>query len=82
MPQATYQVRVSGVIPPEILCELHGLTVSVEPPVTVLQGSLPDQSAVVGLIARVHAHGLRQIEVRWMRSTTDQQTARERRQAG
>ncbi|MEU4563840.1 hypothetical protein AB0F72_36145 [Actinoplanes sp. NPDC023936] len=64
MPDATYQVRVSGVIPEEVLAELHDLTVSVEPPETVLHGSLPDQSAVVGLISRIHGLGLRLIEVR------------------
>ena len=31
MPEATYQVRVSGVIPAELLSELDNLTVSVEP---------------------------------------------------
>ena len=64
MPQATYQVRVSGVIPAELLSELRDLTVSVEPPETVLHGSLPDQSAIVGLISRIHGLGLRLIEVR------------------
>jgi hypothetical protein len=64
MPDATYQVRVSGVIPAEVLAELHDLTVSVEPPETVLHGSLPDQSAVIGLISRIHGLGLRLIEVR------------------
>ena len=64
MPDATYQVRVAGVIPDELLAELHDLTVSVEPPETVLHGSLPDQSAVVGLISRIHGLGLRLIEVR------------------
>jgi hypothetical protein len=64
MPQATYEVRISGVVPAEFLSELHDLTVSVEPPETVLHGSLPDQSAVVGLISRIHGLGLRLIEVR------------------
>lgn len=64
MKEATYQVRVSGVIPAELLAELRDLTVSVEPPETVLHGSLPDQSAVVGLISRIHGLGLRLIEVR------------------
>ncbi|MEV0902601.1 hypothetical protein [Actinoplanes sp. NPDC049802] len=64
MPEPTYQVRVSGVIPDELLTELRDLTVSVEPPETVLHGSLPDQSAVVGLISRIHGLGLRLIEVR------------------
>jgi hypothetical protein len=64
MPQATYEVRISGVVPAELLSELHDLTVSVVPSETVLQGSLPDQSAVVGLISRIHGLGLRLIEVR------------------
>jgi hypothetical protein len=64
MVEPTYQVRVSGVIPAELLAELQDLTVRVEPPETVLHGSLPDQSAVVGLISRMHGLGLRLIEVR------------------
>ena len=64
MPQATYEVRISGVVPAALLSELHDLTVSVEPPETVLHGLLPDQSAVVGLISRIHGLGLRLIEVR------------------
>jgi hypothetical protein len=64
MPQATYQLRVSGVLPAELLSELGDLIVSTEPPETVLHGSLPDQSAVVGLISRIHGLGLRLIEVR------------------
>jgi hypothetical protein len=64
MTDETYQVRVSGVIPDELLAELRDLTVSVEPPETIMHGSLPDQSAVVGLISRIHGLGLRLIEVR------------------
>jgi hypothetical protein len=71
MPEATYQVRVSGVIPEELLAELRDLTVSVEPPETVLHGSLPDQSAVVGLISRIHGLGLRLIEVRRLPASPD-----------
>jgi hypothetical protein len=64
MLEASYQVRVSGVIPAELLAGLRDLTVSLEPPETVLHGSLPDQSAVVGLISRIHGLGLRLNEVR------------------
>jgi len=64
MPETTYQVRVSGVIPHELLSEFRDLTVSVEPPETVLHGSLPDQSAMLGLISRIHGLGLHLIEVR------------------
>jgi hypothetical protein len=71
MPEATYQVRVSGLIPAELLSELRDLTVSMEPPQTVLHGSLPDQSAVVGLISRIHGLGLRLIEVRRLPADED-----------
>ncbi|OJF09737.1 hypothetical protein [Couchioplanes caeruleus] len=71
MSEASYQVRVSGVIPAELLSELHDLTVSVEPPETVLHGCLPDQSAVVGLISRLHGLGLRLVEVRRLPADED-----------
>ena len=64
MPKATYQVRISGLIPAEMAAEFRELTVSVEPPETVLHGSLPDQSAVIGLISLIHGLGLSLIEVR------------------
>jgi hypothetical protein len=64
MTDATYQLRVSGAIPPELLLELGDLSVTVEPAETVLSGSLPDQSALFGLISRIHGLGLRLIEVR------------------
>ena len=64
MPHETYQVRISGLIPADMVAELRGLTVSVEPPETVLHGSLPDQSAVIGLISLIHGLGLKVIEVR------------------
>ncbi|TDO31488.1 hypothetical protein C8E87_6912 [Paractinoplanes brasiliensis] len=71
MSDATYQVRVSGVLPDELIEELRDLTVSVEPPETVLHGTLPDQSAVVGLISRIHGLGLRLIEVRRLPADED-----------
>jgi hypothetical protein len=64
MAATTYQVRVSGRIPIELLPELRSLTISVEPPETVMRGSLPDQAALFGLIMRMHGMGLRLIEIR------------------
>jgi hypothetical protein len=66
MAQATYQIRVSGALPAELLTELGSLDVKVEPAETVLYGALPDQSALFGLITRLHGMGLRLIEVRRM----------------
>jgi hypothetical protein len=71
MPQPTYEVRVAGMIPAGLLSELHDLTITVEPPETVMHGSLPDQSAVVGLISRIHGLGLRLIEVRRLAAGED-----------
>jgi len=64
MPQAEYQIRVSGTLPAELLTELGSLDVTVEPAETVLYGALPDQSALFGLITRLQGLGLRLIEVR------------------
>jgi hypothetical protein len=64
MTATNYQVRVSGTIPSELLAELSDMTISVEPPETVLFGALPDQSALFGLISRMHGMGLRLIEIR------------------
>jgi hypothetical protein len=64
MTATNYQVRVSGTIPSELLAELAEMTISVEPPETVLFGELPDQSALFGLISRMHGMGLRLIEIR------------------
>jgi hypothetical protein len=64
MSNGTYEVRVAGALPAELLAEVGDLTVTVEPPETVLHGSLPDQSALFGLLSRIHGLGLRLIEVR------------------
>jgi hypothetical protein len=64
MSEATYEVRFAGAVPAELLAELQGLTFTVEPPETVLYGSLPDEAALFGLISRIHSLGLHLIEVR------------------
>ena len=62
--EQTYQVRIAGEVPAELLQEVCDLAVTVEPPETVLYGSLPDQSALFGLITHLHGLGLQVIEVR------------------
>ena len=64
MTDRTYEVRVSGTIPAELLPELANLTISVRPSETVLYGTLPDQSALFGLLSRIHGMNLRLIEIR------------------
>jgi len=61
-----YELRVSGDIPPDLLSEFDGMTVTVAPAETVLYGPLPDQSALFGLLTRIDALGLRLVEVRWL----------------
>jgi hypothetical protein len=64
MTDRTYEVRVSGTIPAELLPELANLTISVQPPETVLYGTLSDQSALFGLLSRIHGMNLHLIEIR------------------
>ena len=59
-----YQLRVTGSIPSDLARDLEGLKISVEPAETVLYGTLPDQSALFGLLARIHDLGLQLLEVR------------------
>ena len=59
-----YEIRVSGVLPPEALLDFDRLTASVEPVETVVHGALQDQAALNGLLARLEAFGVQVIEVR------------------
>lgn len=62
--RALYQLRVAGPIPVELVRDLEGLTVAVEPAETLLYGTLADQSALFGLLVRIHDLGLELLEVR------------------
>jgi hypothetical protein len=59
-----YEIRVSGVLPPEALLDFDRLTASVEPVETVVHGPLQDQAALQGLLARLETFGIQVIEVR------------------
>jgi hypothetical protein len=61
-----YQLRVAGPIPADLVRDLEGLRMSVEPAETVLYGRLADQSALFGLLTRIHDFGLQLLEVRRM----------------
>ncbi|HET9646959.1 MAG TPA: hypothetical protein VFP34_01850, partial [Microlunatus sp.] len=54
-----------GSVPASVLEELHGMQVSPAAEESVLRGCLADQSALLGVIARLHHGG---IEVRGIRS--------------
>jgi len=59
-----YEIRVSGLVPPDVLLEIEGAQVVVEPVHTVLRGPVLDQSVLHGIIHRLQLVGLDLIEVR------------------
>ena len=64
VPSLYYEIRVSGVLPPEALLDFDRLNASVEPVETVLHGPLADQAALYGLLARLETFGVQVLEVR------------------
>ena len=64
MPSSYYEIRVSGVLPPEVLIDFDRLTASVEPVETLVHGPIQDQAALHGLLARLETFGVQVIEVR------------------
>jgi hypothetical protein len=64
VPSLYYEIRVSGVLPPEALLDFERLNASVEPVETVLHGPLADQAALYGLLARLETFGVQVLEVR------------------
>jgi hypothetical protein len=67
--RALYQLRVEGPIPGDLLGDLDGLKVSIEPAETVLSGTLPDQLALFAVLVRIHDLGLHLLEVRRLTDT-------------
>ena len=66
MPSSYYEIRIVGVLPHEALLDFDQLTASVEPVETVVHGSLLDQAALRGLLARLETFGVQVVEVRRM----------------
>lgn len=64
MPSSYYEIRVTGVLPPEALLDFDRLTASIEPVETVLHGPLRDQAALNGLLARLETFGVQVLEIR------------------
>jgi hypothetical protein len=58
-----YEIRVSGVLPPEALLDFEYLTASVERVKTVLCGELADLAALQRLLARLDTFGARVLQV-------------------
>jgi hypothetical protein len=68
----TYEVRVSGEVPTDVLGELGDVTMSVQELRTVLVCTLPDQAALHGFLARLRALGLDLVEVRSVPPSDDE----------
>jgi hypothetical protein len=63
-----YEVRVRGVLGETLLSAFPDLRADTRGDETVLTGSLTDQAALHGVLARIEALGLELVEVRRMRS--------------
>ena len=69
MPLSFYEIRLAGVLPPEVLLDFDRLTASVEPVGTVVHGPLQDQAALHGLLTRLETFAVRVIEIRRLHDT-------------
>jgi hypothetical protein len=61
---ACYEIRVTGVLPREVLLDFDQLTASVEPVETVVHGPLRDQAALNALLARLETFGVEILQIR------------------
>jgi len=59
-----YEIRVTGQVPAEVLEEIEGAQVTVQPVGTILRGSVADQAALHQMINRLQGLGLELTEVR------------------
>jgi hypothetical protein len=75
MPDRTYEVRVTGLVPTrDLLQELGDVGIAEHELRTVLSGRFPDQAALYGFLNRLRAYGLEVVEVRRVPSTDEQST--------
>jgi hypothetical protein len=72
MPDVTYEVRVTGLVPEEALEDFGDVRMTTTAVCTVLSGSVTDQSALLGLLARLRALGLDVMEVRRVLGVPDE----------
>lgn len=64
MPRATYEIRVEGEVPPEVLDNLDGVLMVAAATDTTLRADLADTTALNGLLAALRGEGLVLLEVR------------------
>lgn len=64
MAEISVEVRISGLLPEDARDDVGDLSVRTTGASTVLTGEVTDQAALLGLLARLRAHGLQVTEVR------------------
>jgi len=64
MTSLDYEIRVTGVVPDDVLEEIENVRAVVQPVGTILRGTVVDQAALHGVINRLQGLGLELIEVR------------------
>lgn len=58
MPRIAFEIRVRGIVDPRRFADLGEVTMTTTPASTTMTGEAVDQAALVGLLARLRAHGL------------------------
>jgi hypothetical protein len=69
MAAAYYEIRVAGILPPEVLLDFERLSADQAPVETVLHGPLPDHAALAAFLARLEEFGANVIEIRRLRES-------------
>ncbi len=64
MVDTTYEVRILGEVPADVLEKLGEVTVAEQETRTLVRGSFPDQAALHGFLQRLRAFGLDLVELR------------------
>jgi hypothetical protein len=68
MPGWAYDVQVGGTVSDDVLeqlrVEFSQVTVTLQPPRSVIRGIVPDQAALVGVLTRLQDLGLNVCEIR------------------
>lgn len=67
-----YEFRIRGRVGERLLSSFGGFDAEVQPPETVLRGSVADQAALHGILAQIEALGLELVEVRQVGTLNDQ----------
>lgn len=67
-----FEIRVNGLVDARSLEDVGEVSVTTATASTVLRGEATDQAALLGLIARLQAHGLVIIEVRRLLEPADE----------